>query len=116
MSPDPEFTDAVEETEDDDRERDLAPLNIFDCVVFGRRLRAARVLAGYDRVGQLTHVLRSQYGIDVSDRTIYAIERGEQMPHIDLYLGVSAALHVPMTYFQPAERRDVIESIQSNGS
>lgn len=114
MQDDLEDTDAVVETEDD-RERDLAPHNLFDCVVFGRRLRAARVLAGFDRVSQLTQVLRSRYGIDVSDRTIYAIERGEQMPHIDFYLGVQAALEIPMDYFQPAVRHDVIETIRSKG-
>ena len=56
-------TEAVGQTPDDDeREHDLAPQNIVDTVVFGRRLRARRVLEGYDRVGQLTHVLRSRYG------------------------------------------------------
>lgn len=103
------------ETDEDGLERDLAPQNIFDRVVFGRRLRAARVLAGYDRVSQLTQVLRSRYGIDVSDRTIYAIERGEQTPHIDFYLGVQAALALPMDYFQPAVRHDVIKAIKANG-
>ena len=95
--------------EDDERETDLAPQNIVDRVVFGRRLRARRVIEGFDRVGQLTHVLRSRYGIDVSDRTIYAIERGEQMPHLDFVLGVMTALNCPIDYFHPAVRADVAD-------
>lgn len=98
--------------EDDDRERDLAPNNIVDRVVFGRRLRAQRIIQGYDRVGQLTHVLRARFGIDVSDRTIYAIERGEQMPHLDFVLGVIAALDCPRGYFNPAIRADVVEVLR----
>jgi transcriptional regulator with XRE-family HTH domain len=92
-------------------ETDLAPHNIVDKVAFGRRLRAQRVLMGFDRVGQLTDVLRSRYGVDVSDRTIYAIERGEQMPHIDFLLGVMAALEVNFTYFSASVRHDVWQDI-----
>lgn len=58
----------------------LSPHNIIDKVVFGRRLRALRVLEGYDRATDFVNLLRSRYGVDVSDRTVYAIERGEQMP------------------------------------
>jgi len=114
VSSDDVVTDAVGET-DDDRERDLAPQNILDCVVYGRRLRAARVLAGYDRVGQLTHVLRSRFGIDVSDRTIYAIERGEQMPHADFAIAVVAALQTDLHYFAPAIRHDVWQALLGSG-
>ena len=114
MSSDDVIPSAAGETEnEDDREHDLSPHNIVDRVMFGRRLRAQRVLMGFDRVGQLTHVLRSRYGIDVSDRTIYAIERGEQMPHFDFYVGVCAALDVPPGYFSPAIRHDVAELFQA---
>lgn len=100
---------------DDERETDLAPQNIVDRVVFGRRLRARRIIQGFDRVGQLTHILRSRYGIDVSDRTIYAIERGEQMPHVDFVLGVVAALDCPLNYFSPCIRHDVFEVLVGAG-
>lgn len=101
----------VGETDDAEREHDLAPNNIVDKVVFGRRLRAQRVLQGYDRVGQLTHVLRSRYGIDVSDRTIYAIERGEQMPHLDFVLAAMDALEMNFVYLAPSVRHDVWAAI-----
>ena len=115
MADEPDNTAAVGQTPDDEREHDLAPQNIVDRVVFGRRLRAQRVLMGYDRVGQLTHVLRAQYGVDVSDRTIYAIERGEQMPHLDFVLGVVTALQCPMDYFAPALRHDVWQALVGAG-
>jgi len=110
-------SEVIGETEDeeDGRERDLSPNNIIDVVVFGRRLRAQRVLEGFDRVGQLTHILRSRYGIDVSDRTIYAIERGEQMPHLDFVLAVVAALNCPLHYFKPAIRHDVWKAVVGLG-
>jgi transcriptional regulator with XRE-family HTH domain len=97
----------VNDEEVDGIETDLAPQNIVDTVVFGRRLRAQRVLMGFDRVQQLTHILRSRYGIDVSDRTVYAIERGEQMPHVDFFLGACAALGVHPSYFTPALKSDL---------
>ena len=90
-------------------ETDLAPHNIVDKVVYGRRLRAQRVLMGFDRVQQLTHVLRSRFGVDVSDRTVYAIERGEQMPHLDFFLGVCAALEVHPNYFMASVRSDAAD-------
>lgn len=99
----------------DHDEMELSPHNIVDRVVFGRRLRAQRVLMGFDRVGQLTDILRARYGIDVSDRTIYAIERGEQMPHVDFVLGVVAALDCPLHYFAPAIRHDVWQALLGTG-
>ncbi len=94
-----------------DEEQGLAPHNIVDKVAFGRRLRAQRVLAGFDRMSDFVALLRSQYGIDVSDRTVYAIERGEQMPHLDLFLGAIALLDTPMGYFAPAVRPDVTAKV-----
>lgn len=108
-------TDVMAQEFEDGSEQDLAPQNIVDKVAFGRRLRAQRVLMGYDRVSQLTHVLRSRYGIDISDRSIYAIERGEQMPHLDLVLGVVAALATPLNYFAPAIRHDVWQQLIGAG-
>lgn len=116
MADDSQSTESVGETDEDGMEQDLAPLNIVDKVVFGRRLRARRIIEGFDRVGQLTHVLRSRYGVDVSDRTIYAIERGEQMPHLDFVLGVVAALKCPQDYFAPAIRHDVWEALVEAGN
>lgn len=104
---------STEKDEEQSWETDLAPHNIVDQVAFGRRLRAQRVLMGFDRVQQLTHILRSRFGVDVSDRTVYAIERGEQMPHLDFVLGCIVALECPLHYFAPALRHDVWEFMQA---
>lgn len=85
----------------------LAPQNVVDKVVLGRRLRALRVLAGFDRVTDLVTILRAQYGVDVSDRTVYAIERGEQMPHLDFIVAVLAACNEMPQYLGAAVRGDV---------
>lgn len=87
------------------------PQNIVDMVAFGRRLRALRILAGYDRATEFTAVLRSQYGVDVSDRTVYAIERGEQMAHIDFYFAAICELEADRDYFSPAIRADVVQKL-----
>lgn len=110
---DADNTQPVGETHDG-LETDLSPNNIIDKVVFGRRLRAQRVLNGYDRVGQLTQILRSRYGVDVSDRTIYAIERGEQMPHLDFFVAVLDLLKPDRGYFFPMIRGDIVESLKNS--
>lgn len=94
-------------------EEQLKPQNVIDLVVFGRRLRALRVIEGYDRVDELVTVLRSRYGVDVSARTVYAIERGEQMPHLDFFIACLAIFNQPYDYFWPAVRYEVIEEIKS---
>lgn len=53
------------------------------------------------------NVTRLSYGVEVSDRTLYAIERGEQMPRLDFYLAAIAALEAERDYFAPALRADV---------
>lgn len=105
----------VDDDHQDNGELLLSPQNVVDKVAFGRRLRALRVLNGYDRVQEFTHVLRSRFGVDVSDRTVYAIERGEQMPHLDFFIGCLATFDQPYDYFWPAIRTDVIEVIKKRG-
>lgn len=85
---------------------------ILDLHTFGRRLRALRVLRGYDRVTDLGAHLRTRYGVEVSDRTLYAIERGEQPPHLDLFLTMLATLHPEVGYFDPALRDDVAAAVR----
>ena len=105
-------TEAVVEIGDAEEEGILSPHNVIDKVAFGRRLRAARIINGYDRVGDFTTILRSKYGVDVSDRTVYAIERGEQMPHLDFFVASLALLNPDTGYFFPAIRGDVVEGLK----
>lgn len=98
--------------EETDLNGSLQPQNVVDVVVFGRRLRALRIIAGYDRAADLTATLRSRYGVEVSDRTLYAIERGEQMPTVDLYVAVICELDAPDDYFYEAVRSDVADRMR----
>lgn len=94
-----------------DENEALTPANIVDKVVFGRRLRALRIMSGYDRVTDFSSALRSRYGVDVSDRTVYAIERGEQMCHIDFKLAVMHLCEARWDWFHPAYRSDIAERV-----
>lgn len=109
MQIDDKTTDAAA----DESCEELSPHNIIDTVVFGRRLRAARILNGFDRVTEFTILLRSRYGIDISDRTVYAIERGEQMPNLDFFVAALALLMPDVGYFFPAIRGDVVEILKN---
>lgn len=95
---------------------DLAPRSVIDKQTFGRRLRALRVLQGFDRASDFTAVLRARYGVEVTDRTLYAIERGEQMAHLDFVLACVAILAPPQDYFAPAIRPDVVKALYTPGS
>lgn len=105
--------DELHETHDEirDDEEALSPANIIDRVQFGRRLRAARIMHGFDRMSDFAALLRSRYGVDVSDRTVYAIERGEQMAHMDFFLAACHLLQCPFEYFAPTFRHDVSEGL-----
>ena len=83
------------------------PQPVLDMAVFGRDLRSLRIRRGFDRAGDFTSLLREKYGVEISDRTLYAFERGEQMPRLDFYLAAIAALDAERGYFSPAVRADV---------
>lgn len=108
--------DKPEEMNHDNDEQPLSPSNIVDKVVFGRRLRALRVMQGYDRVSDFSQAIRARYGVDVSDRTVYAIERGEQMAHIDFFLAAQHLLDAAPDWFAPAVRYDVIEDARKRAA
>ena len=67
---------------------------IIDPIELGRCVRAARVLAGMDNAGEVVEAL-AQIGVHASTRTLYAIERGQQLPHLDLFVGLVMILHPP---------------------
>lgn len=89
-----------------ERESALRPNSIMDPVIFGRRLRALRIVEGYDRGDDFCNVLTGQFGIDISLRSLYAIERGEQMAHFDFVIACIVALKPTPDYFKPAFRHD----------
>jgi len=91
------------------------PASIIDTAVFGRYLRSLRMRQGFETGREFVDALRGKYGVDVSDRTLYAIERGEQMPRLDFVIAALAALDADLAYFYPAVRGDVVERLKENG-
>ena len=90
--------------EDEKYEGGPRPSGLMDPVIYGRRLRAARIMAGYDRVVDLVDALARKTGVHVSERTAYAIERGEQLPGIDFFMAVIITLNIEegIDFFLPA--------------
>lgn len=104
-------TDLGELHEEEEHEG-LAPHRILDAIVFGRRLRALRILNGYDRATDFVAVLRSQYGVDMSERSLYAVERGEQSPSLELFFATVTMLKPEVAFFAPAFREDVMTTLR----
>lgn len=84
----------------------MVPDNILDTVVYGRLLRSLRTFH-YDRATDFLSALKMRYGIRISERSYYAIERGEQMCPLDLYIAILVELEAANDYFLPAMRSDV---------
>lgn len=88
----------------------MGPDNILDTVVYGRLLRSLRTFH-YDRATDFLSTLKMRYGIRISERSYYAIERGEQMCPLDLYIAILVELEAANDYFLPAMRNDVARKI-----
>jgi hypothetical protein len=86
---------------------------IIDREKFGRLARAARVIAGFDRVEDAAAAIRKTAGIEVSARTIYALERGEQDPTMPQFLAMNLTYLPPsgVWYWDSALREDVREGL-----
>lgn len=82
---------------------------LIDLVVFGRLVRAARIIAGFESVKAAADAVRERTGITISDRTLYAIERGEQEPTITQLVAFAMAFNPPggQVFFAQAYRDDV---------
>lgn len=80
---------------------------VIDLDELGRRVRAARTLAGMDTVRDVGEKMR-RGGVKISERTLYAIERGEQEPTTTTMLALVLCLDPPGGYafFAPALRED----------
>ena len=78
-------------------------------VELGRRLRAARTVAGYDRMTDFATAIGETTGSSISARTLYAIERGEQMPSFEQMVSILVTLPEAeqQLFFQSAIREDL---------
>jgi DNA-binding XRE family transcriptional regulator len=83
------------------------PNSVLDPVILGRRVRAARYMAGFESVADLVGALERDAGLEVSARTIYAIEKGKWLPTAELLIGLLLVLQPEggMTFFLPALTR-----------
>jgi len=90
--------------------KDSTPVRLTE---LGRRLRAARTIAGYDRMTDLASAIEEISGMGISARTLYAIERGEQMPHFEQMVCILAALpsDEQRLFVEPAIREDIRERL-----
>lgn len=89
-------------------ESQLAPL--IDLIELGKRVKAARVLAGHETVKAGAEFLRSSLGVQMSDRTLYSIERGTAMPNLEQVVAIIFGFRPPgySAFFVPCLREDVL--------
>lgn len=90
---------------------------IFDVHAYGRLLRAARIIAGYPRVEDVPPIILERTGVEMSPRTIYALERGEQTPTVPQYMALTVTLTPPtgLAYWEPCFS-DTIRALISDRS
>lgn len=88
---------------------------LIDAEIVGRRLRGARIVAGYDRVKDACKAVFSTAGISLSERTLYAIERGEQLPNWEQIIALVMTYDPPggMRYIEAALRPSAAEWFSS---
>lgn len=83
----------------------------------GRLIRAARTIAGYDRVEDAVVAIRERTGYEISARTLYALERGEQPLTLEQMLAIAMTLHPPgnIVFFNGGYRQDVQKMLATYG-
>ena len=93
----------------------MADEPFIDPITLGRLFRAARIMAGYSNVSALADALVERTGVQISARTIYAIERGTQVSTVDQFLALAYTLHPPggVRFFHAAYRIDLVEFISA---
>lgn len=83
---------------------------IIDLIELGKRVKAARVLAGYETVKAGAECLRDTLGAQISDRALYSIERGVAMPSIEQVVAIIYGFKPPgyAAFFVPCLRQDIL--------
>lgn len=82
---------------------------LVDKVQMGRLIRAARIVAGYDRVDDAAEAISEMTGTTMSSRTLYALERGEQTISLEQMIAVVMTFRPPgdIVFFEGGTRPDV---------
>lgn len=92
---------------------DKPTLPLIDPIVYGRLVKAARIMAGYDRVTDAAAGVTRKTGVKMSDRTLYSIERGSHVPSIEQYMALLLTYSPPTGdgFFMQCFREDVRERL-----
>lgn len=87
---------------------------LVDKLTLGRIFRAARIYAGLDSVSGAAQAIKEKTGLEVSDRTIYAVERGEQLPSIEQFMAFLITYSPPRggDFLLEAFREDVRQALR----
>lgn len=85
--------------------------SIVDWRAFGVLLKAARLSAGFSRGQALCDAIKEKTGLDVSERTIYALEDASRSPSADIFLALQQVLPQlrDPAYIKPAFKQSNIE-------
>lgn len=84
---------------------------LVDAEMLGRLLRAARIVAGFDRVEDAAQAVADTSGFHLTSRTLYALERGEQKATLEQLIAAVVAYRPPTGggFFLQAVREDLRE-------
>lgn len=84
-------------------------MNGFDAEQYGRMLYSLRKLRGFDRASELAEEM-TRAGVPTSERTVWAIERGDQEASVSRHLVASRILRAKPGYFEEALVDDTASS------
>ena len=65
-------------------------MNVVDYADLGRRVKAARIIAGHESVAAGCEAIRERTDLDIPVRTMYAIEKGAHSVTIEQYVAILA--------------------------
>jgi len=87
---------------------------VFDPGALGKRLRAARGLAGFANPDEVNRALQREFGVTYSPRGILAIERGEQAASLDQFMTLALLYDPPggFSFFAGAVNREYLSDFE----
>ena len=82
---------------------------LVDRIQMGRLIRAARIVAGYDRVEDAAAAVQHETGVKMTARMLYSLERGEQTVSMEHMIAVVMTFQPPgaIRFFEGGTRGDV---------
>lgn len=93
------------------------PAPLVDRVQMGRLIRAARTIAGFDRVEDAAQSITEKTGYRMSARTLYGLERGEQSLTLEHMLAIVMTFEPPgsIVFFNGGYRSDIQQMLATYG-